>query len=188
MPEEAEQVLSDTASSPGWRGLRVRYALLTAALFVPLVASFVFVRNLYPFAASNMMMEGGGLGRGLDYYVLRGETASGETFDLAPVTLTDALRGRHWGLVGATVRNGSFTIRRPHYENLRLLGQTGGGENLPAAARLPELLRAWGEIHNEVLPADSPRRLKAVRLDAYRWDGRRYSDYEQFVRSWRVEL
>src|SRR5215218_8154169 len=143
------------------RHMRVRYALLTAALFAPLLYSFLAVRNVYPFAASTMMMAGGDLGRG--------ETVSGEIIDLPPAELTDALSWRHWSLVIATVENKEFTIYKPHPSNVALAAAAGGVEKLPRAARLAELLRAWGEIHNARLPEDSPRRLRAVRLDAYRW-------------------
>src|SRR5215207_10684283 len=92
------------------RRVRLRYALLTAALFAPLLYTFLSVRNVYPFAASTMMMAGGDLGRGAGYYRMRGETAAGEIIDLPPAELTDALSWRHWSLVGATVENKEFTI------------------------------------------------------------------------------
>ena len=172
----------------GARRLRVRYALVTAALFAPLLYSFLAVRNVYPFAASTMMMAGGDLGRGASYYRLRGETADGETVDLPPAELTDALSWRHWSLVGATVENKEFTIYKPHPSNDALAAAAGGVEKLPRAARLAELLRAWGGIYNSRLPDSSPRRLRAVRLEAYRWAGGAYGDYERFVESWRAEL
>ena len=175
-------------TSEGTRRLRVRYALLTAALFAPLLYSFLAVRNVYPFAASTMMMAGGDLGRGASYYRMRGETASGETIDLPPSELTDALSWRHWSLVGETVKNRQFTIYKPHPSNDTLAASAGGVEKLPRAARLAELLRAWGGIYNSRLPDGSPRRLRAVRLEAYRWEGGAYGDYERFVESWRVEL
>ena len=170
------------------RRVKVRYALLTAALFAPLLYSFLAVRNVYPFAASTMMMAGGDLGRGASYYRMRGETADGETVDLPPAELTDALSWRHWSLVGATVENKEFTIYRPHPSNDALAAAAGGVEKLPRAARLAELLRAWGGIYNSRLPEGSPRRLRAVRLEAYRWAGGAYNDYERFVESWRAEL
>src|SRR5215211_6519505 len=170
------------------RRWKVRYALLTAALFAPLLYSFLAVRNVYPFAASTMMMAGGDLGRGAGYYRMRGETASGEVIDLPPSELTDALSWRHWSLVGATVENKEFTIFKPHPSNGALAAAAGGVDKLPRAARLDELLRAWGEIYNARLPEDSPRRLRAVRLDAYRWEGGGYEDYERLVESWRAEL
>ena len=166
----------------------VSYALLTAFLFGPLLISFALVRNLYPFAASTMMMAGGRLEEGTDYYILRGETVAGETISLPPVELTNALAGRAWGLVSATVENKSFSIRYPHPANLELLSTAGGTANLPPAARLPDLLRSWGSIYNARLPETSSRRIKAVRLDAYRWDGGVYANFDRFVKSWRVEL
>lgn len=170
------------------RRTRVRYALLTAALFAPLLYSFFAVRNVYPFAASTMMMAGGDPGRGVNYYVMRGETVSGKTIDLPPARLTDALSWRHWSLVGATVENRLFNIHTPHPSNVALAKAAGGVEKLPRAVRLAELLRAWGAIYNSRLPLDSPRRLRAVRLDAYRWEGGSYGDYERLVGSWRAEL
>jgi len=170
------------------RRVRLRYALLTLALFAPLVWSFLSLRNLYPFPAYTMMMAGGDLRKGTDYFILRGETVAGETVELPPADLTDALSWRHWSLVGSTVENKSFLIASPHPSNAALAAAAGGVERLPRAARLPELLRAWGDIHNRRLPEDSPRRLRAVRLDAYRWEGGAYGDYERFVESWRAEL
>lgn len=169
------------------RRLVLRYALLTFFLFGPLLISFAFLRNLYPFAASTMMMAGGDLQKGSTYYILRGETVTGETISLPPVGLTNALSGRVWGLVSATVENKSFSIRKPHPANLTLLSAVGGTANLPPAARLPELLRAWGTIYNANFSETSAQRLRAVRLDAYRWEGS-YANYDRFVQSWRVEL
>jgi uncharacterized membrane protein len=182
---EGERRNSD-ASSERW--LRVRYAALTLLLCGPLLIAFVFVRNLYPFAASTMMMAGGDLQAGRTYYVMRGERATGETISLPPVELTNALSGRTWGLVAATAENKSFSIRSPHPANIALLETSGGIENLPPAARLPELLQAWGAIYNARLPPSSPQRLKAVTLEAYRWEPGSYSNYERFIQSWRIEL
>jgi hypothetical protein len=168
--------------------LKRRYSLLTAALWLPLLWSFANVRNLYPFAAATMMMEGPRFEGPSVYYVLKGETAGGQVIDLPPIQLTDALTGRHWSLVIATVSNRSFTIRWPHPENAALAARSGGISRLPEAARLPELLRAWGELRNGQLPAGSPMRLRAVVLEAYRWEGREYADYHHYVRSWRQPL
>ena len=170
------------------RRMLLRYVALTVALFVPLLAAFASVRNLYPFAASTMMMEGGELQSGRSYYVLRGESDAGETFDLPPVELTNALSGRTWSLVAAAVENKSFTIPSPHPANAALAASVGGIERLPRAARLEDLLRAWGAIYNSRLPPSSTRRLRAVRLDAYRWEGKSYGDYDRPVESWRAEL
>jgi hypothetical protein len=181
--EEGRQLIEDEA-----RRYRLRYALLTAALFGPLLWAFVEVRNLYPVAASTMMMAGGELGRGRQYYVLRGETVEGQVIDLPPITLTDGLSGRHWGLVTAVVENKQFRIPSPHPANAALEAASGGPGKLPKAARLPDMLRAWGRIYNGRLAADSPARLKSVRLDAYRWSGESYGDYERYVESWQAEL
>jgi hypothetical protein len=188
MTIEPSQNEDNTASAGSDRWLLSRYILLTLVIFVPLLIAFAFVRNLYPFAASTMMMAGGDLQRGRTYYVLRGETSTGETIDLPPVELTNALAGRTWSLVAATVDNKSFTISSPHPTNAALIEAAGGSANVPSANNLPELLRAWGSIHNSRLSLSSPQRLRAVRLDAYRWDGGSYSNYSRFVQSWRVEL
>ena len=37
-------------------------------------------------------------------------------------------------------------------------------------------------------PAAAPQRLKAIRLDMYRWESGRYADYDKFIESWRKEL
>ena len=166
----------------------LRYALLTLFLFAPLLLAFAFVRNLYPFAASTMMMAGGDLQSGRTYFVMRGETSKGEIIDLPPVELTNALANNAWGLVAATVDNKSFAIRSPHPANLVLIAAAGGIEKLPPASRLNDLLRSWGTIYNSRLSPESPQRLQAVRLDAYRWAGGTYSNYDQPVQSWRAEL
>ena len=150
--------------------------------------AFAFVRNFYPFAASTVMMAGGDLQSGRTYYVMRGETLTGEIIDLPPVELTNALSGGTWSLVAATVENKSFTIRAPHPANVSLITSAGGIENLPAAGRLPDLLRSWGAIYNSQLSLSSAARLKAVRLDQYRWDGGSYTNFQRLVQSWRVEV
>jgi hypothetical protein len=170
------------------RTFKRRYALLTIALWLPLLWAFTNLRNLYPFAAATMMMEGGRLASPGVYYVLKGETVGGQRIDLPPIRLTDALTGRHWGLVIATVDNKSFTIRWPHPENQALAARAGGVDRLPDAARLPDLLRAWGNLHNNDLPAGSPQQLRAVLLDAYRWQGEGYADYDAHVQTWRLLL
>ena len=187
MNEDRSEVADDRVDAYE-RRLRFRYVALTLALFVPLLLAFASIRNLYPFAASTEMMAGGDLQTGRTYYIMRGETVEGETIDLSPVELTDALAGRTWSLVAATVENGSFKIPSPHPSNVALAVAAGGVENLPRAARLEDLMRAWGAIYNSRLPASSPRRLRAVRLDEYRWEGKAYGDYEHFVESWRAEL
>jgi len=176
------------AASPRDRRLLIRYAVLTLALFIPLLAAFAFVRNLYPFAASTMMVAGGDLQSGRTYYWLRGETITGEIIDLPPMELTDALSGRTWTLVNAAVQNSAFKISPPHPANVALLSAAGGVDKLPPAARLNDLLRAWGTIYNSRMSPASPKRLRAVRLDQLRWEGGRYSNYDRWVQTWRVEL
>jgi hypothetical protein len=128
------------------------------------------------------------LNRQWTYFILRGETVSGETIDLKPTTLTDALRNRTWGMVRATVNNDSFRLRSLHPQNAALLASYGGSEKLPPAARLPDLLKVWGDLYNARLAPSAPSRLKAVRLERYVWDGKSYSNYAQFVQSWNKEL
>ena len=169
------------------RRLVVKYAILTAAIFLPLFWAFLSVRNLYPIAAWNVMMAGGDLVRGRSYCILRGETISGETIDVAPIELTDALYSRTWTMVNATIDNRSFKLDSIHPQNEELIQRAGGIENLPPGARLPDLLQAWGELYNKQHP-DTPQRLKAIRLDMYRWESGRYSDYDKFIESWRKEL
>ncbi len=170
------------------RRFLVRYAILTIGIFLPLVWAFATLRNVYPITSWTVMMAGGDLQRGHRYFVLRGETISGEVVDIPPNNLTDGLYARTWGLVAATVDNRAFQLRSPHPDNAALMATAGNIARLPGAARLPELLRAWAEIYNSRLPASSPQRLKVIRLDAYRWVGQHYSDYDHFIETWREEL
>jgi hypothetical protein len=166
----------------------IKYAVLTAALFIPLIWAFVSVRNLYPIAAWNVMMAGGDLERGRSYCILRGETVAGESVEVRPIKLTNALYSRTWTMVNATIGNQSFKLASIHPDNEELVRRFGGIENLPTGVRLPDLLKAWGDLYNERLPASSPQRLKAIRLDMYRWESGSYSDYDKFIESWRKEL
>ena len=186
----ADEATSETsASQKEAKGhYRFRYTLLTAGIFLPLLWAFVALRNVYPVAAWNVMTSARPLQRPHTYFVLRGETVAGEVVDVRPIELTDALSGRNWGLVGATVSNGPFRLRSPHPANVLQMASVEHVNQLPQAARLPELLRAWGNLYNSRLAASSPLRLKAVRLDAYRWMGQSYSNYDQFIESWRQEL
>ena len=169
-------------------GWTIKYSILTAALFLPLLWSFRYVRNLYPFTVWNVMMAGGDLSVGRSYCVLRGETVSGETIEIRPIQLTNATAGRTWSMVKATIENQAFKLTSIHPENARLLDQVGGINGLQPGARIPELLSTWSELYNNKLDASSPRRLKAIRLDMYRWSSGRYADYDNFITSWRKEL
>lgn len=170
-----------------WR-LRRGYVVLTLALALSQLWAFAAMRDLYPVAAWRMMSGGGEVREGVAYFVVRGESISGEAVDIRPAKLTDALYSRTWGLVEATVRNGSFRLRRLHPANAAALREAGGFDKLPHGARVPELLRAWGEIYNDRLAPGSPQRLRAVRLDAYRWAGGRDTSRDQLTESWSVEL
>ena len=165
-----------------------RYVVLTAALFLPLLFTFITIRNVYPFAASTMMLGIRDKQSAKEYYILQGETLSGEPIDLRAIDLTNALTGRNWSLLGGTIENESFHLRSPHPENLRLISTYGGTENEPRAARMPELLRAWGGIYNSRLPESSNQRLKSIRVDAYVWEGGIDGEYRRFVESWTVAL
>src|SRR5688572_11783064 len=182
---EAENVDDSRAAE---RRAIVKYAVLTAALFIPLLLSFIFIRDLYPFAASNMMVGLRDIERERKYYVLRGETVGGEIIDLPPIALTNALTGRSWSLVSTAVENKSFIIRKPHPANINLAAGYGGLDKVPRAARLEELLRAWGAIYNSRLPASTNQRLKSVKLDAFARQGCIDGDYDRIVESWSVSL
>ena len=175
-------------NDPRERRLTVKYIVLTAAIFLPLVWAFLFVRNLYPFTVWNVMMAGGDLERGRSYCMLRGETISGETVDIRAIELTNALYSRTWTMVNATIDNQSFKLKSIHPQNEEMLRQLGGIEKFPPGARIPDLLQAWGQLYNSAQPQSSPKRLKAIRLDMYRWESGRYSDYDKFIESWRKEL
>ena len=173
---------------PGERRLIVKYAALTLAIFLPLTWAFLRVRNLYPVASWNVMMAGGDLERGRSFCMLRGETVSGDTIDIPAINLTNALYSRTWTMVNATIDNQSFKLTSLEPQNEEYLRRVGGIANVPPGARLPDLLESWGELYNQRLPADSPQRLKAIRLDMYRWESGRYADYDKFIESWRKEL
>jgi len=133
-------------------------------------------------------MAGGDLERGRSYCILRGETVSGETIDIPAIELTNALYSRNWTMVNATIANQSFKLHSMHPENEDLLRSFGGMDKLPPGARIPDLLKAWGDLYNRKLPDSSPQRLKAIRLDMYRWESGHYADYDKFIESWRKEL
>ena len=170
------------------RHFRLRYILLTIGIFVPLLWAFFRVANVYPAAAWTVMMAGGNLQREYYYFILRGETVQGDVIDIPAIELTDALSSRNWGLATAIATNSPFRLKSAHPANAPLLHEAGGFEKVAPAVRMPELLRAWGTIYNSRLPASSERRLKAIRLDAYRWPGQQYSNYNEFIQSWRQEL
>lgn len=134
------------------------------------------------------MMSAGSLQRPWTYSIVSGETVSGEKVDVRPARLTTPLYHRTWGLVNATVANGSFKLASVHPRNLELLQQAGGVENLPPGVLIPDLLQGWGKLYNDQFPENSPQRLKVIQLDLYRWDSGRYADYGTLVKTWRKEL
>jgi hypothetical protein len=170
------------------RRWRRRYALLTAAVFLPLTWAFLTLNNWYPVPVWSLFSEHGRLDEEFEWYVLRGETAAGETIDLPPITITDGLTGRIHTMVHYVASNQSYQLASPHPSNVADMVKAGGADRLPPGARMPFLLRSWGDSYNSRLSADSPRRLRAVQLDAYVWPGGRYADYDHHVRAWRVEL
>src|SRR5690349_930960 len=116
--------------------LKIKYILLTVAIFLPLLWAFVYVRNVYPVATWNVMMAPGLLERGRSYWILRGETVSGETIDIPPISLTNAMYSRTWTMVNATVANQSCRIAKLHPANSMEVRELGGIENLPPGARV----------------------------------------------------
>jgi hypothetical protein len=163
----------------------IKYSILTMALALPLLWSFRWVRNYYPATVWDMMMAGD-LETGRRYCVLRGETVSGATIEIRPIELVNAMSGRTWTMVNFTIDNRSLGLPSPHPDNVLLVNQFGG--KLPPGARIPDLLATWGNLYNNRLPADSPDRLKAIRLDQYEWPGGRYADYSTYLTSWRKDL
>ena len=165
----------------------IKYSILTLALALPLLWSFRWVRNYYPATVWDVMMAGD-LATARRYCILRGETVSGETIEIRPIELVNAMSGRTWTMVNFTIDNRSLMLPSPHPDNALLLNQFGGIQKLPLGVRLPDLLSAWGNLYNTRLPADSPNRLKALQLDQYEWSGGRYADYDTHIRSWRKDL
>ncbi len=188
MPNSEEPLPENARDRDCERRWFIRYTVLTCAVFLPLFWAFIYLRNSYPVTAWTVMMAGGELERGKTYYVLRGETVTGDTVDIQPIGLTNALTSRNWTMVNATVANNSFRLGSLHPSNAALLARIGGIENLPPGARLPDLLECWGQLYNSQQSASSPHRLKAIRLDMYRWEGGRYGEYDKFLDSWRKEL
>ena len=141
----------------------IKYSILTIALFLPLLWSFRYVRNLYPFTVWNVMMAGGDLASDRSYCVLRGETISGETI-ASDRSLTNAMSQRNWSMVNATISNQSFKLCSIHPYNALLLKQVGGIEQLSPGARMPDLLAAWGKLYNDQQFISSPHRRRQSEL------------------------
>jgi hypothetical protein len=149
--------------------------------------AFVFIRNLYPVAAWNVMMAGGDLERGRSYCILRGETFSGQT-STSPHQIDERALQSHLDHGQRDHRQSKLQTQIDSSRKRRDAAAVWRARELPAGARVPDLLKAWGDLYNKRQPASSPERLKAIRLDMYRWESGRYSDYDKFVESWRKEL
>ena len=134
------------------------------------------------------MMSGGDPHSGRTYFVVKGETVAGEQIEVRPATLTNALYGRTWGMVLATVNNESFKLASPHPDNSFLLSRVGGVGNLPSGVRVPDLLKTWGQLYNARQQPDSPQRLKSITLVMFRWEGGSYANYDHQIDSWSEEL
>src|SRR5215813_1808922 len=184
MSARATPPLNQTSIS---RQLRRKYFLLTLGFLLPLTWAVVRTRNLYPVASWNVMTQGGQLQQSCTYFVLRGETVSGEVIDIPAISVSNAMRSRNWGMVAAIARNESLKLPSPHPKNAELLTKAGATP-LPEGVRMNDLLKAWGESYNSRHAASSPTHLKAIRLDAYQWPGHEYSNFRLFVQSWRQEL
>lgn len=172
------------------RRVLLRYTLLTLGIFIPLLGAFLTGIEWYPISHYNMFYGASALNKteGLNYFVFRGETAAGDSLDIAPIKIMNGLDDRIWTMVNSVVANESLQLRWPHPANERFLATVENRDNLPRGVLLPELLRAWGNRYNAKLPNDSPHRLVRVRLDKYRWSQKEYGNYSEFVESWRVEL
>ncbi len=177
----AESQAADLSDSQfGWR-----YALLTVVIVLPLLWSFATARSVYPATAWTVMVSGGSLQQPWTYYLIRGETVSGQLIDLRPAGITDALYGRTWSMVRAAVNNDAFKLQSPHPGNLQLIKSNS---EVPRAVLVPELLATWGRLYNSSLSSQSRLRLKAVRLDVYRWDSGRFQHYDNLVETWHSDL
>jgi hypothetical protein len=179
---EATHIRSDD------RRFVIQYVVLSLAICIPSFWAFLRIRNTYPLASWNMMMSGGDVQSGRTYFILRGETVSGEVIEVSAARLTNALYGRNWGMVAAVVNNEPFKLTSIHPANSLLLERVGGLTNLPAGARVPDLLEVWGRLYNERLAPSSAYRLRALQLDMYRWESGTYSNYDKFIDSWRKGL
>lgn len=172
------------------RRLILRHVVLTIAVFLPLMWAFITQNVWYPVHHYRMFYGTSTLGQGNSrvYYIFRGETASGDTIDIPPAPIFNALDGMIFHMVNAVVANDSLQIRYPHPDNARLIQSVGNIESVPPAALLPDVLRSFGERYNARFSEDSPRRLVKVRMDAYRWPKDEYGNYAEYIKSWSVEL
>jgi hypothetical protein len=172
------------------RQLLLRHSLLTLAVFIPLLGAFVAGEESYPVSYYSMFHGASALGKGngFQYFVFRGETASGEIVEIAPITLMNGMDDRIWTMVRAVVANESLELHSAHPANTRLTSEAGGIHKLPRGALLPDLLRVWGDRYNARLAVNSPDRLIRAQMDEYKWPEREYGNYSEPIQSWRVDL
>ena len=168
------------------RQAQFRNAMLTIAVFAPLLFAFIRDVNFYPLSTWSMFSEASPLGSGpYDYMVLKGQTVDGRVIEIPPIKITNALLDRNHSLARLTERNTAFFIHSPHPANVRLWTRKG---TVPPAARMPALLEAWGDIYNDRLPEGSPNLLRAIILEKYEWPRVNYSDFDQLKQTWRFDL
>lgn len=167
------------------RHAHFRNALLTISIFSILLWTFWRGINFYPVSAWNLFAEPQPLGSGpWTYYVLQGETVDGKVIDLPAISITNAFYNRNHALARAVDENNSFVVESPHPRNVQLWARA---RTLPPAARMNDLLEAWGNAYN-VRFGQKRGPLRAIRLDEYEWPRVNFSDYAQHKGSWRVQL
>ena len=192
MPETilADQPLINPTSDPVFaRRVVARYALLTAVVFVPLVLALTTGIRFYPIPVWSLFSHVPDTTQPHQFYRLSGETLSGDVIEIPAIQITNGLSNRNHTLIWALDRNLEFSIPSPHPKNVELIQQAGGLEHLREDYHVPDVLRAWGRAYNRVKPIDSAKRLKAIELRRFDWDGKHYSDYDKVNSlSWRVEL
>ena len=186
-----ETVEDDSLADPQTtRRTLLRNTILTLALFIPLLGAFLSGEEWYPISHYKMFYGASTLNNTdvFNYFIFRGETAAGNTIDIAPIKIMNGLDDRIWTMVNSVVANESLQLRWPYPANERLLATMGNRDTLPPGVLLPDLLRTWGNRYNARLAYDSPNRLIRVRMDEYRWSHKEYGNYSEFVESWRVDL
>jgi hypothetical protein len=165
-----------------------KYGAVTGLFVVSLGWAFATDSSFFPFERWSMFSEPGRLGRAHIYYVLSARRADGQTFDLPPNDITDALSSRTFMLYRYTANNTSLKIDQPHPINVRLTTELGGIDRVPDGVHMRLLLRAWGRAYNELVATSHRGRLTLIRLQRYRWDGNTYGDHRQPLEYWEVEL
>jgi hypothetical protein len=133
------------------------------------------------------MMAGGDLERGRSYCILRGETVSGETIEVRPIELTNALYSRTWTMVNATIANQSFRLLiNCAGERLNCFGVMGDVDKLPPGARISGSSQNVGSSlqrsSTRVVPATSESD-PARYVSLGRW-AQLIPNYDNFIETW----